>query len=304
MDNSRISNDSKDDWLFDMVRRANSDHFHESLRPSFEVVQAFFSGEATNEQRSKVIAALARSTDFRQEMKEIAEDLAAVCDDEVLTNLSQLPLDEAHFPDLSAQLPNSKILQDNQTKKITDLINLRIVTPLVAAAAALVLWFSPLVQRAPQAILVSEAVDPGNLISQNVRSTDDKPVVKAFDSAEDAAYAGFREMLVFEDYVLGVNPDFSSPFSHTEINVTLSNNSISVLIEESIAEFLECDDCDVVQGWLLALPSRRLWSFDPAQQSLEIDWQPAFGDVVCITFTYREKEAYLIDQGIVFNLNE
>lgn len=272
-------------WLDRIIGRADRLRPDESPKPSQSTLQAFILGEATEQQRDEIIAALSRSRGFRREIKEMTDDLEAITDEQVLADIAS-PDSTIVVPDFSKQIQET----DDRPGLITRIrqlttVRTRIVVPALAAAAALAIWFSPLLQRGPSLQLVAEAVDPALLSSESLRGDGEARNTGVFESDDSAALSGFASLEMYEGLALNFSPDMTippPPGSDHAFHITIVDEEGRHL-KELTGEIPAAESAAV---WILSLPSRSLWKIELKSDQLEIPWQTSAGTDLCVATTY------------------
>lgn len=263
-DNKRTEFERRLDRL---VHLASKTPDEQTEMPSEETIEAYVFGSATEEQQRIVLNALEHSSLFRRELLEIMDDLQPMVEDknsltsdDKLTKKSRLgQLYSTSAPSLWCAVKSS--------------ISVRLLVPAaaIAAVALLLLWHSD--QQLSTWQLVATAVDPGGLISIQLKGASDQKEVRHYATAKEAAFGGFQQLLILGAEGIIVNPQYKSPAligQEASLHVLLFDDDKNILSDYEFTLLARPLDSDsYVQAWILLLPSRNLMQISMTSDSIQ-----------------------------------
>ena len=272
----------------------------EFVRPGEQVIAAYVSGSATEQEKSIIQVAMIGSPAFRAEIRDM------VIESETIISISDVSLpdyDAVSVPDrvgfLKRRGGNSVSGNGDISfmDKLAKIIRSRFYVPAVAVAAILVLliYGDPFLLHdrshidSTDLILVQHEVPKEMLIPVSTRAAATSSRMRIFDSAEKAALHEIRYLITWQqgDFSIGEQrPQDTSSAPCKDINIQLATTSGQQLREfvfhlpvtDSLAE-------SPLMVWALALPSRNLYNAPLLTDTAKIIWPGHSDSIGCLTIT-------------------
>lgn len=273
---SENQDDNRDPKLDRLVRLSREPAPGSKKLPDESTVEAYLLGKASRKQIEEVHRAMRISASFRSAMKRRVEDLE---------HLDALDASPQTASDSLVQVPErSEFLKrfesDRYSKprldtvsvldRLRSLINVRVVVPALAAAAALILVVSqPGLWKPSESetgwTVVDESVEPALLYysgdSRDALSAD----TLGFATAKEAALHAFSQMVEFRDGDWRPKPSDSLTTATEDnakpITLTLTDDSGKLIATYTayVPDYVDPEKNELT-AWILSLPERRLVS--------------------------------------------
>ena len=181
-------------------------------------------------------------------------------------------------------------------------LNWRSYAPAVPMVALVLIVTIPFMTQTVNELSPTMAnVEPSKLISNATRSATGE---KSYETPQDAALAEFRFLVKYENREFQLNPiiDRTKPDSTLQsIEIKIMDSS-KVLVEKFNAYIPKVSRSysDSPLIWILAFPSRNIYSMPIKNGSVEIIWPDINNDRGCLTITYQEMDGYKAIEGYIF----
>jgi len=311
MDKEDKDKKNEDLILNELIRESRDKSGESFIRPSDEDITAYLQGTASEDQESTIKQALIRSSEFRQEILEMTRDLEKIEEKEIESPKTDKA--DSVTPDYSAfmkeRVESSLINLKSETfwKKLVKLRIPQLYVPAIAAAAILLIFIIPLFDRPYNLNLVVKEIDKAKLIKLNLRESGPKLYEKDFTLSQDAALASFREIIEYENKEF-VFTDIKRPdtsyegVSAIKIELIDDNNETIAAYEFNLPSNY-ADVSEVIEVWVLTLPSRALYSTMTSKSNIDIRWTEDMEMIGCITIVYQSEAGFrtIIMQAIDIN---
>jgi len=294
----------KEDRLLDILIRHSEKKANDNFkRPDENTITAYLQGYADQIQRDEIHQAMNESPQFRREILDLASLLDEIDTNEIIKEAREI--DAAQIPKRKVFLKNGghDIFGKSFWEKIKILISWKVYVP-VAATVLILFLFYMFYQQTPHIKLVSESVEKERLISLNLRQTERAILSEAYSHDQDAALAGFSEILTLENIDFEINPDYHnppSPDSGYKVHLRFMGEG-DIIFEEiqTTIKYIDGNAPEKIKAWILTLPSLQLWNVEINKPKMTIPWNEEYGKEACVTFTYEVDSQFR--HGEVFSL--
>ncbi len=253
--------EENNDRLMRLVQLASSSDTVAS-RPTPEALASCLQGTATEEEKAQVRRALDQSSSFRREFLSLIKDLEAVESgqaEEPVEVPIQVPEDIRR--EVLKEYRSDPVPAPSLWERLRESIVVRVYVPVAAAAAILLVVIQSLIPPSAQEWeLVRSEVEPAELISMETRSASEL----TFATAEQAALAGFAQMLEFGDGRFHFKPADSlqmvpaGPTREITLTLTDRDGDATVTYVAQIPKSMN-PKRDELTAWMLTLPDRRVF---------------------------------------------
>lgn len=270
--------------------------------PSREVVQAYALGEATEEQQGEVLRALEKSAAFRAELLEIMDDLESVTKVEAAEHMALQPSEarSGQMQEYIAQAPPPSLW-----KWLRSRVQFKLLVPAAIASTAVSLFFLRPAEDIPSWNVVPDPVDPGRLVSFELKGVDDADTLpQSYATSKDAALAAFRGALKLDGGRISVGYEYLRPSvsgSGRSLQLVLLGQQDSVLATyDVVLPQASISEPIYVQAWMLALPSLQLRWIEMTSDTLLVTRTQDFDGEGGITFAYQTDSGWVAVPPFVF----
>jgi hypothetical protein len=337
MPSNQDNNADNYEFLNEIVRMGRNENRDDFTRPSRMAIEAYLTGRATSAQKQEVTAALLNSAHFRREILELAGDVASLSDRNLAREFETA--DVSDVPDLGAFLnqfdhgTDSGIAARDRKTSLLHRIGLlfrsdrgpspafrpsrfRYAMVGLGLLSTFIIFyvgnFSDDFEKINTRLALVEwdrvsKMDAGLFVENITRATDAPPPEEVyFTSHRDAAEAEFVRLINSEtgEYLLdttGMKTE-STEVSHSVALYLIGKSGHA--IGKFSADFpLPVEDgSSGIKAWVLALPSRILYSRAISSASNVSVWAPANDSIGCVIFTHEFKGNYFAVFGGIFYL--
>lgn len=284
------------------IRAGKSRPAEDFVRPSDATIETWMAGEATEEQKSDFMAALARSAEFREEMRDLAKAI-----DDAAQSSDVAPSPSPSRQEFLAQFGEEKPQGGSSGGGPGRLKITRFFIPL-AAAALIVLTFllTGVFRTAPQTAeleLVQKQVDPGYLVSTSFR--DPLPADSSLVGGDELeeVFARFRGLGTWQNgaFVTQSSATAKTYDQTRQIEVRFTDSTGTLL--RAIPLLLPADAFDDRSTlWIMDLPARSLRKTVIAGDRIDLVWPNHLGRHGCLTVSRNTSHGLYVWDGITFDL--
>jgi len=297
---------NEEELLKKLIRMSREKSVEEFVRPENDTITAYLMGSASDEQDEIVRKALIESSEFRSEILQLAQDIEKLNEKE--EDVDKKNIEKIAVPEREEFL--ARFESPTIWKKIWQWRIPQFYAPALAAAAVIIFIVIPMLPKGNGWNLVYESVESGLLISNITRESASIESKKSYLQAEQAALAGCRCLLKYEDSEFQLNPIDSiliSSESDSTILLRLTDKDDALLSEyEILISKIEAETIDSNTAWALGLPSKKLLksSISIEKDTVSMIWPFDINTQGCITFTYKKDEGYRSLIGFTVDLRK
>ena len=307
---------SSDDILKSLIRLARQNSDEDFIRPDDETIAAYLDGIATDAQKQVMEKALIASSDFRKEIRDMANDIDIIEQKDYSQPIeSRKEPETPKYENFVSKTKKSVRKNEERTSllvQISEIFQNRMVPVYAIAAVAFIIIIVLLIpflshkDSFSRWSLVENNYPKNYLTSNKTRSGVGVISKNIYESAFEAAVSEFRFLLYYRKGDLLLRPRVSF------INVDSTLRPICVTFigkaDKSPENFISYvprstrNDVDSLEAWLLTLPSRNIYKLNLLSDSTAVIWDNSFGLSGCITITFYDRSGFRAVMGNTFEI--
>ena len=302
MSNDKYNNNNIDKYAIidDLVKASTPDHESADFtRPSDDAIYAYLSGEADPEQTKTVQKAISKSSDFRNEILSMAEDLEFLSGKKGAGAFDECEVEEYQAGSGRKTQRKESFLNDfiEKSRKLLSGRKMVLAGAVSAIAVIVVIYLFPyyILSSSPPALQIVKAtrleqIPVYQFKKQNLRSGSSREEDSSYQpgSGYEAAYIALLKTIEYKDgqYSFIKSPETSQETTSQDQENLLQIKNSSTGAKVDISGNLPASATDI-EAWIIPLPSRQVLNVKMSSDSLAMLWDNSLGNTGCATFSYQ-----------------